>query len=66
MTFKDLSPPIRESYVLSNSIIKLSIRIMWLLHNEQDSKLITTNDVFGRASNYLDIGTTKLRQLVTR
>lgn len=35
---------------------------MWLLHNEQDSKLITTNDVFGRASNYLDIGTTKLRQ----
>lgn len=62
--FSHQEPPSRGDYALSDALIRISIRILWLLHAEKEKKtIVETKDIFGRASLYLDIGTTKLRDM---
>ena len=60
----DLTPPERPQRILSEEMIATALRTICFLTKEKDESIvISTDDVFGRAERYLDIGHTKLREL---
>lgn len=59
-----LPTPVRSGRILSNEVISLAVRVVVKLSDEKDrGKTVSTNGVIERASDYLDIGPSKLREL---
>jgi hypothetical protein len=62
-SLKDIEAPGRQDYVLSEEMNRVAIRILHLMHQDNEENPHTHKYIFETVSRLLDIGTTKLRDL---